>query len=139
MTDVQIGDRIRLLHMPDDPEPIPTGSTGTVTRVTEGSLAQIDVRWDDSARSLSLVPGVDQFEVIKRAEPVSGAVRVPLEVLKGIRAVRYSGMFNMLDLPAVTGLARQMGFDDAADWLGNRGNRSAYSLGILRGFAPEGD
>ena len=39
------------------------GSTGTVTRVTEGPLAQIEVRWD-CGRSLSLVPGVDRFEVI---------------------------------------------------------------------------
>jgi len=49
--------------MPDDPDPIPPGSTGTVTRVTEGPLAQIEVRWD-CGRSLSLVPGVDRFEVI---------------------------------------------------------------------------
>ena len=45
----------------------------------------------------------------------------------------------MMDLPAVAGLARQMGFDEAADWLGDRRNRSAYSQGIFRGFAPEGD
>ena len=132
-----IGDVIRVLHMPEDPDPIPAGSTGIVTRVTEGTFAQIDVRWNDSGRSLSLVPGVDQFEVIKRAEPQADAVRVPQEVLKGIQAVRDSGMFNMLDLPAVAGLARQMGFDEAADWLGDRGNRKAYAQGIFRGFASE--
>jgi len=136
---VQKGDAIRLIKMNEDPDPIPAGSTGIVTRVTEGTLAQIDVRWDDSSRSLSLVPGVDQFEVIKRAVPESGAVRVPLEVLDGIRAVRDSGMFNMMDLPAVAGLTRQMGFDEAADWLSDRGNRKAYAQGIFRGFAPEGD
>ena len=139
MTKVQKGDAIRLIKMPEDPDPIPAGSTGIVTMVTEGTFAQIDVRWDDSGRSLSLVPGVDQFEVIERAEPESGAVRVPREVIEGIQAVRDSGMFNMLDLPAVAGLARQMGFDDAADWLGDRVNRSTYSQGIFRGFAPEGE
>lgn len=58
------GDRIRLLAMPDDPDPIPAGATGTVLAVTTGRFAQIDVRWDNSSRSLSLVPGVDRFEVI---------------------------------------------------------------------------
>ena len=139
MTKVQNGDVIRVLHMPDDPDPIPAGSTGTVIRVTEGTMAQIDVRWDDSSRSLSLVPGVDQFEVIEHAKSESGAVSVPRDVLDGIRAVRDSGMFNMLDLPAVAGLARQMEFDDAADWLGDHGNRATYSQGIFRGFTPEGD
>ena len=58
------GDRIRLIEMPDDPDPIPAGATGTVLAVTTGRFAQIDVAWDNSSRSLSLVPGVDRFEVI---------------------------------------------------------------------------
>jgi len=57
------GSRIRLIEMPDDPDPIPAGSTGTVLAVTEGPYAQIDVAWD-CTRSLLLVPGVDRFEVI---------------------------------------------------------------------------
>jgi len=138
MTNVQIGDRVRCLYMPDDPDPIPAGSTGTVTKVTNGPLAQVSVDWDNG-RSLSLVPGTDQFEVIKRGGNGSNAVLVPRAVLDGITAVKDSGMFNMMDLPAVAGLARQMGFDDAADWLGDRGNRATYSLGIFRGFAPEGE
>ena len=137
MTMVRTGDWIRLINMADDPDPIPAGSTGSVTRVTEGTLAQIDVRWDDSGRSLSLIPGVDQFEIIGRGD--SNAVRVPRAVHEGIAAVRGSGMFNMLDLAAVAGLARQMGFDEAADWLIDRGNRKAYAQGIFRGFAAEGD
>jgi len=131
MTSVQIGDRIRLLHMPDDPDPIPAGSTGTVTRVTDGPLAQVSVDWDNG-RSLSLVPGTDKFEVIDRGG--SNAVPVPRAVLDGITAVRESGMFNMMDLSAVAGLARQLGFDEAADWMNDRRNRSTYSLGIFRGF-----
>ena len=134
MTNVQIGDRVRMLQMPDDPDPIPAGSTGTVTRVTDGPLAQVSVDWDNG-RSLSLVPGTDQFEVINRGG--SSAVPVPKAVLDGITAVKDSGMFNMMDLPAVAGLARQMGFDEAADWLTDRRNRKAYAEGIFRGFKAE--
>ena len=133
MTSVQIGDRVRMIHMPDDPDPIPAGSTGTVTRVTDGPLAQVSVDWDNG-RSLSLVPGTDQFEVIERGGRNSNAVPVPGAVLDGITAVKDSGMFNMMDLPAVAGLARQLGFDEAADWMNDRRNRSTYSLGIFRGF-----
>ncbi len=133
MTTVQKGDRIRLLHMPEDPDPIMVGSTGTVTNVTTGPLGQVSVDWDNG-RSLSLVPGMDQFEVIERSYP--NAVPVPQAVLDGITAARDSGMFNMMDLPAVAGLARQLGFDDAADWLNDRSNRSTYAEGIFRGFRP---
>jgi len=139
---IRSGDRIRLLSMPDDPDPIPVGSTGTIESVTEGPLGQIHVKWDDSTRSLSLVPGVDRFEVIERGpdpdQPTDPSpVAVPRAVYEGLEAARRSGMFNMIDLPAVALLVRQMGFDEAADWLNDRGNRTAYAEGIFRGFAPE--
>ena len=57
------GDRIRLLVMPNDPDPILAGTTGTVLEVTEGLLGQITVHWDNR-RSLILIPEVDQFEII---------------------------------------------------------------------------
>ncbi len=141
MTSVQKGDRVKMIHMPDDPDPIPAGSTGTVTGVTAGPLGQVTVDWD-SGRSLSLVPGVDRFEVIEPAaetsEPDSHTpVAVPQAVYKGIVAARNSGMFNMLDMPAVAGLARQMGFNEAADWLNDRDNRKTYAQGIFRGFRPQ--
>jgi hypothetical protein len=147
-TTIRTGDRIRLLSMPDDPDPIPVGSTGTIEAVTEGPLGQIHVTWDDSGRTLSLVPGVDRFEVIERGpEPdqptgATGAtgpppVVVPQAVYEGIDAARNSGLFNMLDLTAIAGLTRQLGFDEAADWLNDRGNRKTYAEGIFRGFAPE--
>ena len=62
------GDRIRLLSMPDDPDPIPPGSTGTVVSATTGTFAQIEVEWDNSNRSLALIPGVDQYEIISLAD-----------------------------------------------------------------------
>ena len=134
MTTVQKGDRIRMLHMPDDPNPIPAGSTGTVTRVTDGPLGQISVHWDNG-RTLNLVPGVDQFAVIERAD--TEPVRVPRPVYEGITAVRDSGLFNMLDLPAVAGLASQLGYSEASVWLNDRSNRGLYSEGIFRGFEPD--
>ena len=67
MLNIKPGDRIRLVHMPDDPDPIPAGSEGVVTNVTNGPLAQITVDWDNG-RSLSLIPGVDRFEIIKPAK-----------------------------------------------------------------------
>ncbi len=65
---VAIGDRIRLIAMPDDPDPIPAGAKGTVLSVTDGPLGQIVVAWDDSARTLTLVPGVDHFEIIAHVD-----------------------------------------------------------------------
>ena len=132
---------MRLIHMPDDPDPIPAGSTGTIESVTEGPLGQVWVRWD-SGRSLALVPGVDRFEVIERGpepdQPTGPTpVAVPRAVYEGIVAARDSGMFNMLDLPAIAGLTRQLGFDEAADWLNDRRNRRTYANGIFRGFQAE--
>ena len=143
MTPIRSGDRIRLISMPDDPDPIPAGSTGTIESVTEGPLGQVWVRWD-SSRTLALIPGVDRFEVIERGpEPdqPTGAtpVTVPRAVYEGIDAARRAGLFNMLDLPAIAGLTRQLGFDEAADWLNDRGNRKTYAEGIFRGFEPEGE
>lgn len=58
-----IGARIRLLAMPDDPDPIPHGATGTVDHVNSGLIPQIGVRWDDG-RTLFLLPGIDRYEII---------------------------------------------------------------------------
>jgi hypothetical protein len=67
MTTPQPGERIRLVAMPDDPDPIPLGSTGTVTAVRQyRTWAQVDVKWD-SGRTLMLVVPPDQFEVISDA------------------------------------------------------------------------
>jgi hypothetical protein len=61
------GSRIRLIAMPDDPDPIPAGSEGVVVEVTDGPFAQIEVRWDNG-RTLHLLPDVDCFEIIGREE-----------------------------------------------------------------------
>jgi len=61
------GDRIELLSMPKDPDPVPVGSTGTVAFVNEhgsGPRAwlQIGVDWDNG-RSLMLVVPPDEFDI----------------------------------------------------------------------------
>lgn len=63
LPDVQPGARIELVEMPNDPLPIPVGTTGTVRRVIDlHSTWQIDVDWDID-RSLFLVPG-DRWRTI---------------------------------------------------------------------------
>ena len=54
------GARIRLLAMADDPDPVAVGSRGTVVG---GNGGQLWVRWD-SGRTLSLIVGVDRYEVL---------------------------------------------------------------------------
>ena len=57
------GTRIRLLEMSEDPNPVPVDSCGTVLAVDDAG--QLLMRWDNG-RSLSLIPGVDNFEVLER-------------------------------------------------------------------------
>ena len=62
------GDRIRLLAMPNDPDPIPAGEVGTVVSVArhgEGRNArhQVDVNWDHG-RSLMLALPPDRIEIM---------------------------------------------------------------------------
>lgn len=64
------GDRVRLLSMPDDPNPVPAGTEGTVVLVNPvrfgpsgGDFTQVVVNWDNG-RSLSCVLPPDQLIVI---------------------------------------------------------------------------
>ena len=54
------GTRIRLGCM-EDPQAVPPGTMGTVQGVDD--IGQIQMEWDNG-RSLSLIPGVDDFCVI---------------------------------------------------------------------------
>jgi hypothetical protein len=65
---VRPGDCIRLIAIVDDPDPIPAGATGTVLAVTDGPLGQVVVEWDNTSRSLALIPGVDRYEVISHTD-----------------------------------------------------------------------
>ena len=76
--DVRPGDRIKLLSMPSDPDPIPAGTTGTVLEVTSGLMAQIRVQWQITPqRSLALIPDVDEYEVIGHNDLVAASMGCP--------------------------------------------------------------
>ena len=55
------GTRIRLRNMADDFSPVESGMTGTVAFIDDAG--SIHMKWDNG-RSLALIDGVDEFEVI---------------------------------------------------------------------------
>ena len=64
---IKVGTRIRMSHMPDDPDPIPAGTLGTVRGSSPGFLpSDGDVLWVswDNGRSLNVLVGVDQFDIV---------------------------------------------------------------------------
>jgi hypothetical protein len=63
----KVGDRIELVKMPNDPDPIPVGTQGTVTKIQDGlypGATEIYVKWD-IARSLHLIVPPDEYRVIE--------------------------------------------------------------------------
>ncbi len=52
--------RITLIRMGDDPDPIATGSQGTI--LFQDGIKQIHVNWDNG-RGLALNPDVDIYEI----------------------------------------------------------------------------
>ena len=65
------------------------------------------------------------------------SIPIPPEVLEGIEAVRQSGRTNMLDRPAVAAIALELGYVDAAFWLEDKANHTAYANGIFKGFTED--
>jgi hypothetical protein len=64
-----VGQRIRVLEMPDDPCPVPAGSIGTVLQVRQLTPQNwlIDMAWDDTSRSLALSIPPDRWEAVEAA------------------------------------------------------------------------
>lgn len=61
---LKVGDRVRLVSMTDDPDPIPEGEIGTVIAVyPQDGWHQVDVQWD-CGRSLMLVIPPDRVEIV---------------------------------------------------------------------------
>lgn len=68
------GQRIEMLHMPDDPDPIPAGTCGTITAAGQLPFThngkpqfQLQVTWDNG-RSLSCICPPDQIKILSPAE-----------------------------------------------------------------------
>jgi hypothetical protein len=79
---IQKGDRIQLLQMTDDPQPIPPGTMGTVQAVVPlhfhgEKQTQVLVKWDNG-RSLSCICPPDVFSLIPTEKPASGEVVSPV-------------------------------------------------------------
>jgi len=56
-TQLKQGDRIRLVSMPQDPDPIPVGSLGTVITVYDHrEWMQVDVDWDNGRTIMLTMP-----------------------------------------------------------------------------------
>ena len=55
------GTRVKLIHMSDDPRPIPDGTLGTVAHVADAG--DVHTRWDNG-RYLAFIPSVDTYEII---------------------------------------------------------------------------
>lgn len=63
-----VGDRIRLIHMPEDPDPIPAGSLGTVREIhPQRGWTQVEVDWDNG-RQLMLSLLDDVIEILTAAD-----------------------------------------------------------------------
>jgi hypothetical protein len=63
-TRLKKGDRIRLVSMPQDPDPIPVGTIGTVSEIhIHSHWVQIEVSWENG-RMLMLSSPPDKFEII---------------------------------------------------------------------------
>ena len=60
---MEVGDRIKLIKMTDDPRPIEPGSEGTIKFIDD--MKQIHVDWDNG-RTLALIPGVDEYTIIEK-------------------------------------------------------------------------
>jgi Domain of unknown function (DUF4314) len=67
MPRIRPGDRIVLLSMPHDPDPIPVGTEGTVEEVDDvgpGAFTQVEVRWDDDRTLMHSMPP-DEVRVVR--------------------------------------------------------------------------
>lgn len=60
---VAVGDRVRLIEMASDPNPLRPGAIGTVWRID--ALGTVHVQWDNG-RDMGLVPERDRYELIAK-------------------------------------------------------------------------
>ncbi len=66
---MKVGDRVRMLEMPNDPDPIPPGTEGVVQETRRvclnprNTFTQYEIKWDNG-RTLSAIVPPDKLEVI---------------------------------------------------------------------------
>ncbi len=61
----KVGDRIRLIHMPEDPDPIAYGSLGTVRAIHPHlGWTQVEVDWDNGRHLMLSLPD-DVVEIVR--------------------------------------------------------------------------
>jgi hypothetical protein len=72
---IKSGDRIRLISMEDDPQPVEPGTEGTVTSISDlGRDGQVvGVKWDNG-RTLNVIPGADEYEIIRESKDAKVSV-----------------------------------------------------------------
>lgn len=63
--DLMVGDRIKLVDMPNDPHPIESGTEGTVKFINT-NVGIVGVEWDNGS-SLNLVIGLDSYELLSES------------------------------------------------------------------------
>ncbi len=66
---MKVGDRVELVEMPDDPNPLPRGSKGSIEEINHvdfgrEKFTQISVKWDNGRALMVCIPP-DQIRVIK--------------------------------------------------------------------------
>ena len=96
------GTRVRLESEMNDPQPIPTGMTGTVQGIDDAG--QLLMKWDNG-RGLSLVPGEDDFSVVK---PQKLKLYMPLELGYYEKMTGATTTVRNLRSPTATLLATQI-------------------------------
>ena len=64
-------------------------------------------------------------------------IRVPKEVLDGIKAVRADGRTNMFDVNAVMTIAQELREYALVAYLVDKANQRTYAKGIFTGFEEE--
>jgi len=63
---LKTGDRIRLISMPEDPDPVPVGTLGVVLRVIDyREWQQVEVAWDNGRKLMLSLPE-DCIELLPR-------------------------------------------------------------------------
>ena len=71
----EIGDRVELVSMPNDPDPITPGTQGTIVWVDDAGTRHVD--WDDG-RHCGLLPDADNW-ILLESNPVHEDHREPEE------------------------------------------------------------